>query len=173
MRLRNFRFALTQAVAAAGLLAASWVQAAQVGAPAPALSLPKDGGGTASLADYRGQVVYLDFWASWCGPCRESLPWMNEMQRKYAGQGLAVVAVNVDQRQADAEAFLARLPMRFTVLYDPAGTTPALYQVLGMPTSFLIGRNGRVLARHSSFRAKDKAPLETEIKAALAADPSP
>lgn len=135
--------------------------------PAPMFSLPRLGGGSISLADLAGRVVYLDFWASWCGPCRQSFPWMNEMQAKYGARGLRVVAVNVDAQQGEAESFLARIPAQFTVLFDPKGQTPALYRLQGMPTSFLIGPDGKVMLVHQSFHDSDRPALEARIEAML------
>jgi peroxiredoxin len=154
---------------AAGLLwlAATGAVATEVGTPAPAFSLPARDGGQASLADLRGRVVYLDFWASWCAPCRRSFPWMSEMQARHGERGLRVIAVNLDAERKDAEAFLAAHPPGFTVLLDPSAATAARYDVKGMPTSYLIGRDGVVRRVHRGFRDDHKAPLEQAIVEAL------
>lgn len=123
------------------------------------------------LDQYKGKVVYLDFWASWCGPCRQSFPWMNAVQKKWAAQGLVVLGVNLDAKAADAAQFLQAHPAEFTVAFDPKGQTPALYQVKGMPTSVLIGRNGKVLFQHAGFRPSDTAALEARMAAALQGQP--
>lgn len=138
---------------------------------APSFSLPMQGGGNASLAGMAGHMVYLDFWASWCGPCRQSFPWMNQLQSKYAARGLRVLAVNVDAKQSDAESFLAQVPAQFSVAFDPKGQAPGLYQVKGMPTSFLISPDGKVLMIHQSFKDGDRKDLEAGIEAALDAHP--
>lgn len=140
---------------------------ATVGEAAPAVSLPGRGGTTINLADYRGRVVYLDFWASWCGPCRESFPWMNDMLNRYQAQGLQILAVNVDAKMSDAESFLAKVPASFTVAYDAKGSSPEAYGLKGMPTSYLIGPDGKVLMVHQSFKDSDRAELETRIADAL------
>ncbi|ROH90960.1 TlpA family protein disulfide reductase [Stagnimonas aquatica] len=145
--------------------------AVKPGEAAPAFALPKVGGGTLSLADYRGQVVYLDFWASWCGPCRQSFPWMKDMQARYGAQGLRVLAVNVDSKSSDAEAFLAQFPdLGFGIALDSKGATPAAYQIKGMPTSFLIGPDGRVLLVHQSFKESDREALQAQLATAVAAN---
>ena len=100
--------------------------------------------GTTTLKDLRGRVVYLDFWASWCTPCRRSFPWMNEMKAKYADRGFEIVSVNLDQERALAETFLQQVPASFTVVYDPAGELATRYGLKGMPTSFLIDRKQKV-----------------------------
>ena len=119
-----------------------------------------------ALAGYKGKLVYLDFWASWCGPCAESFPWLNRMQEKY-GADLVVVGVNVDTDAAAADKFLRKHPARFDIVRDPAGTLPELYRIEGMPSSVLIGPDGRVLHQHSGFRAHEAAEYEAAIRAAL------
>ena len=135
---------------------------------APAFALPTAAGETLALERLRGQVVYVDFWASWCGPCRRSFPWMNEMNRKYAAKGLAIVAINVDKKRADAERFLAQVPAEFTVVFDAPGAVPAAYAVKGMPSSYLIDANGRVAVVEQGFRDESRAVLEEKIRALLA-----
>ncbi len=149
------------------LCAALPARSAEIGQPAPAVALPGLAGDF-KLAQYKGQVVLLDFWASWCVPCRHSFPWMNQMQAKYGPRGLRVVAVNVDARRADADTFLSQVPAKFDVVFDSAGDTPRRYAVKGMPTSVLIGVDGIVLHQHAGFRDDDKAGLEAAIVAALA-----
>jgi len=115
----------------------------------------------------QGRLVVLDFWASWCAPCKRSFPWWNEMQSKYGARGLQVVGVNVDRQRADAEAFLARTPARFALAFDASGETPKRYAVKAMPTSLLLAPDGRVLLRHEGFKDDDRAGLEAAISAAL------
>jgi cytochrome c biogenesis protein CcmG/thiol:disulfide interchange protein DsbE len=124
--------------------------------------------GPLRLASLRGKVVYLDYWASWCVPCRRSFPWMNEMQERYGGKGLVILAVNVDRDVAEAQRFLARYPARFTVAYDREGKTASALALKGMPASFLIDRKGVIVGTHLGFRESDKRRLEEELKALLA-----
>ncbi len=142
--------------------------AVEAGAKPPGFDLPGLQG-TVNLSDAAGSVVYVDFWASWCGPCRQSFPWMNQLQEKYRSKGLKIIAVNVDAKSEDARKFLAQNPAEFTVAFDSKGTTPASYGVSGMPTSFLIGRDGKVIFRHLGFKAADKEVIERQINAALEA----
>jgi cytochrome c biogenesis protein CcmG, thiol:disulfide interchange protein DsbE len=159
--------AAAAAAIATALLVAQPASAAVVpGQPAPAFELPGTAGAV-RLEQYQGKLVYLDFWASWCGPCRHSFPWMNDMQAKYGAQGLQVVGINVDAKTDDARNFLAATPARFVVAFDPAGAAPRQYGIKGMPSSVLIGPDGKVLFEHSGFREADRAELESRIRAAL------
>lgn len=143
-------------------------QAATAG-PAPELNLPtKDG--TVSLSDMRGKVVLLDFWASWCGPCRQSFPWMNDMQTKYGDQGFEVIAVNLDQESEAAAEFLSKIPASFTVAYDPDGETPQAYEVMGMPSAYLIDRDGQIHSQHIGFHDDRKDNYEADIRSLLRAE---
>jgi len=139
--------------------------ALDIGEPAPAFSLPTAAGDTVGLERLRGKAVYVDFWASWCGPCRRSFPWMNEMQRRYGSQGLSIVAINVDKKRDDAARFLTEVPAEFTVVYDAAGATPAAYAVKAMPSSYLIDASGTIVAVEHGFRDGSPAALEQRIRA--------
>ena len=155
-------------IVAAAHFASMPAYALSAGEPAPALSLPTAGGQAVDLERLRGKVVWVDFWASWCTPCKRSFPWMNEMLAKYRAQGFEIVAVNVDKRREDAEKFLAVAPAQFTVVYDASGKAPAAWDVKAMPTSYLIDANGRVAFVESGFRDERKAEVEAKIRAALA-----
>ena len=123
--------------------------------------------GDFNLADYKGQVVYLDFWASWCGPCRASFPWMNTIQKRYEHQGLQVIAINLDQEPELAAEFLNEYSADFPVFYDSQGKFAQQYGVTAMPHSFLIDREGNVVSNHKGFRQDKKAEYEQEIKTLL------
>lgn len=142
-------------------------RAVAIGEAAPSLRAPDAAGEIVDLAKLRGKVVYVDFWASWCGPCKRSFPWMNAMLEKYRAQGLEVVAVNVDRKRADAERFLATTPAQFTIAYDASGAMPSAWQVKAMPTSFLVDAQGRVAFIESGFRDERKDDVEARIRAAL------
>jgi thiol-disulfide isomerase/thioredoxin len=165
-RRRSLRAALTWA-ALAGVGAA---RSAEPRAPALPLRtaagepiLPPD-----DSAAPRWKALYLDFWASWCGPCRQSFPWMNELHERHRAAGLAIVAINLDARREDAQDFLDRLPPRFAIAFDPDGASAAAFGVKAMPSSFLLAPDRRVLHAHRGFRPADRADLERRIAAALA-----
>jgi cytochrome c biogenesis protein CcmG/thiol:disulfide interchange protein DsbE len=134
---------------------------------APSIRLPAIGG-ELDLASLKGKVVYLDFWASWCKPCQKSFPWMRELKSTYQDQGLEVVAVNLDKDRALASTFLQDLDVNFVVAFDESGSTASEYQLKGMPSSYLIGRDGKIYASHVGFRDQDKQKLETAIQKLLA-----
>jgi len=120
------------------------------------------------LTSLRGQVVYLDFWASWCGPCRQSFPWMQTMTKAYEGQGLAIVAVNLDRDRVDADKFLDQFKPTFDVRFDPKGESAEFYKIRGMPASVLIDRHGTPRYIHIGFRPVDAAVYETQLRELLA-----
>lgn len=138
-----------------------------VAAPAPDFTLPTRSGSVA-LAGLRGKVVLVDFWASWCEPCRKSFPWMSAIFERDAASGLVVVAINLDKRREPAEAFLRELSPPFIVAFDPAGRTAEAYDVTAMPSSYLVGRDGRLLYSHAGFDPRDAATIENEIEKAVA-----
>lgn len=119
------------------------------------------------LTDFRGKVVVLDFWASWCVPCRRSFPWMNSMQEKYGNEGLVFVGVNMDADPADAKAFLQEYPARFRIIDDPGGELAREYDVIAMPSSYVFDRNGELVARHLGFKVKRQADYESILVTSL------
>ena len=115
-----------------------------------------------------GRVVLVDFWASWCGPCLRSFPWMNELIDDLEAQGLTILAINLDSDRAAADAFLRENPARFSVVFDPEGTYANQFDVDVMPSSFLVSRDGFVVNRHRGFQTKDtdhyRALIQTELQ---------
>jgi hypothetical protein len=149
-----------QLVLIALLIQVSPVWAIEAGKPLPELGL-------AEVQKSKGQYIYIDYWASWCGPCRQSFPWMNALQAKLGSKGLKVVAVNVDAKRADADKFLLHTPAQFTIAYDPQGESAKKLAIKTMPTSMLVSPEGRVLFVHSGFRAEETLQLEARISAAM------
>jgi cytochrome c biogenesis protein CcmG, thiol:disulfide interchange protein DsbE len=121
----------------------------------------------AALEPIEGRVVWVDFWASWCVPCRRSFPWLNTMQRKYGAAGFQIIAVNLDKDRALADGFLAEVPAEFSLRFDPAGALAKQFGVQTMPSSFLMDANGIVITSHFGFRSSEAGEYEDSIKAAL------
>jgi cytochrome c biogenesis protein CcmG/thiol:disulfide interchange protein DsbE len=120
------------------------------------------------LNEFRGRVVYIDFWASWCGPCKQSFPWLQSMKDSYEAQGLTVLAVNVDQTRGDAERFLAQFHPSFDVRFDPTGESAERFKVKGMPTGVIIDRHGVLRFTHIGFRPVDGPAYEGQLRQVLA-----
>lgn len=128
-----------------------------MGSLAATPELPSD------LAGYRGQVVVVDFWASWCKPCRESIPWLNDLRARYGGQGLVIVGVNVDANRDDADRFQRDVPIAFEVRYDPQGKLAEQFQLQGMPMTFVFDRDGKLAHTLLGYREARRAEHETKI----------
>lgn len=122
---------------------------------------------TSQLAKHQGQVVYLDFWASWCVPCRKSFPWMVAMQNKYAADGFTVISINVDANKALADEFLKESPSNFPIIYDPKGKLAREFKLKGMPSSYLYNRAGEMVAAHIGFFTHKKMGYEEALLSLL------
>jgi thiol-disulfide isomerase/thioredoxin len=120
-------------------------------------------GKQASLNQYQGKVVYLDFWASWCPPCLKSFPFMEDLQVQYGKEGLVVLAVNLDENIEDAKAFLKEAQASFFVGHNDQTDIATLYGVEAMPSSFLIGRDGSIQIVHRGFKTSDQEKLKKII----------
>ena len=169
-RFRSRRGAAALALAI-GLLFGGPASAADVGQQAPEFTAPAlDGGKSLSLAAYRGKVVYLDFWASWCPPCLTSLPLLEELRQQFPSDQFQILAVNVDQDPEKARKFLERTKVGYPSATDPKGRIPESFGIQTMPTSFLIDRSGVIRYVHHGFRKGDVAPLRERI-AKLVATP--
>jgi thiol-disulfide isomerase/thioredoxin len=130
-------------------------------------SAPATAAADFELDDYAGKVVILDFWASWCVPCRRSFPWLNAMHAKHAIDGLVIIGANLDLERAEAERFLHEFPPDFKIVYDDDQALAKQFEVMAMPSSYLIGRDGEVIARHLGFKVKKQAEYEAAIVRAL------
>ena len=143
--------------------------ATEVGQPAPQFTLPTlKTDSPIALKQFAGKVVYLDFWASWCAPCKTSFPLLNKLHTKLKEQGFEVVAVNLDETKLLGEKFLQEVPVDFTVLHDEKGEWADKYVVESMPTSFIIDKNGVVQKIHHGFTSDDIKELEAKITELLA-----
>lgn len=144
-------------------------QATNVGESAPQFSLPSlQQNQSTALQTFTGKVVYLDFWASWCAPCRTSFPLLNSLHKKLKAQGFEVIAINLDEDKAKAERFIKDIPVEFTVLRDDKGEWADRYVVESMPSSFIIDKHGVVQHIHHGFSGEDIHGLEQQITELLA-----
>lgn len=116
------------------------------------------------LKNYQGKVIYLDFWASWCIPCRKSFPWMNGLKNKFPADQFQVVTINLDTKEEDMKLFLEHVPAQFTIYHDPTGSIAEKFKLPGMPTSFLIDKTGKAISKHVGFYNEKIPALEAEIE---------
>ena len=152
--------ALTGALAVTSLVGAS-------ASMAPSFTLPSRSGDTVSLAQLKGKVVMLNFWASWCGPCRQEMPLLDQMHKRYSALGFTLVGVNVDANSKDAEAWLSKTPVSFPVLFDRESKVSKLYDVNAMPSTVFIDRKGNVRYLHRGYKAGDEGEYLNQIRALL------
>ena len=138
--------------------------------PQPAWDLPliANGEGTVTDLTYLGRVTYVDFWASWCGACRLSLPALNRLSKEFDAADFGVVAISVDYVDEDALDFLKRYPVDYPVAIDKTGNSGRDFAVAGMPSGYLIGRDGLIRKVHVGFRKGDEALLREQIQALIA-----
>ena len=163
----------------AGLVLVAWIatsshavqgqrpSAGMPGTPAPEIGLHDDRGALVRLTDLKGHVVLIDFWASWCLPCKTSFPKLDALYRDLHPRGLDVLAINVDERPGDATAFLQRQPHVMPVLFDPKGQAPQAFAVRGMPTSVILDRAGIIRFTHVGYREKTVDLYRNEIERLL------
>lgn len=123
--------------------------------------------------DYKGKVLYLDFWASWCVPCRATFPLMNELRQTYSEEELAIVAVNLDGQRSNADQFLRQYPANFSVIFDPEGVLASRYQLPGMPTSYTYNIHGKLVHTHIGFQQNDADAVRSRMAKLLNAEHEP
>lgn len=135
---------------------------------APAFSVEDiNSGQQISLEQFKGKLVYLDFWASWCPPCLKSFPFMEQLKQKYSERGLVVVAISLDQKREAAMGFLNRIETSFIIGHNSSGSVAKNYDVMAMPSSYLIDRDGKIILRHLGFNTRDGDKLDKVIQSAL------
>ncbi|MGR8951852.1 MAG: TlpA family protein disulfide reductase [Gammaproteobacteria bacterium] len=143
--------------------------AVTVGDPLPQCNLTSiDGTRAVELSAFKDKVMYIDFWASWCGPCAKSFPFMNQLHHELGDKDLALIGVNLDENPEDAKAFLAQYPAGFTMAADPGEQCARLFDVKAMPSSYLIGRDGIIRHVHLGFRADEGKELRDLVEKLLA-----
>jgi peroxiredoxin len=152
------------------VLTANAASALDVGDRAPAFSAPSlDGKSMVELSEFRGKVIYLDFWASWCAPCLTAIPEIEEMRGAFPSEDFQIVAVNLDKKVKKALRFLSKHPIGYPSASDPEGKLPGQYGVETMPTSYLIDGDGVIRYVHRGFKRGDSSKLRDEIRSLLEA----
>jgi DsbE subfamily thiol:disulfide oxidoreductase len=132
-----------------------------------ALGIGNAHAGEFELHEFRGRVLLVDFWASWCTSCRQEFAWLNEMHEEFARRGLTVVGINVDEDHRLAEEFLREHGARFQVVYDPGGAIANAFKVQGMPTTVFVDRDGHLRYQHVGFQAANKEQYESQLRELL------
>jgi peroxiredoxin len=149
-------------------LAASFALAATLSGPAPNFTLQSRDGKTVSLADFKGQVVMINFWATWCGPCREEMPHLEALYERYNSLGFTLLGVNVEDNPSGATKWLKdNGPVTFPVLFDPKSEVSGLYKVTAMPSTVLVGRDGTMRFIHHGYKAGYEGEYQTQVRGLL------
>lgn len=156
-----------RAVALGSALVVSSMVGASTNAVAPTFTLPSRAGDNVSLESLKGKVVMLNFWASWCGPCRTEMPLLEQMHKRYSSLGFTMVGVNVEANTADAERWLKDTPVSFPVLFDRESKVSKMYDVSAMPSTVFIDRKGNVRYLHKGYKAGDEGEYLNQIRALL------
>jgi thiol-disulfide isomerase/thioredoxin len=143
----------------------AWVGAADV--QAPAFTLQSLDGRTVTLTQFKGEVVMINFWASWCGPCRQEMPLLDSIYKQYKDMGFTLLGVNVEPDSHNANAWLKQTPVSYPILYDPKSQVSQLYQVQAMPTTVIVDRQGIVRFVHNGYLPGDENQYMNSIRALI------
>jgi peroxiredoxin len=146
------------------VLLAGTAFAADAGGPAPSFTLAALTGQQAALSQYKGQVVMVNFWATWCGPCQQEMPLLDQMYKKYKPAGFTLIGVNVDKEGPAVKDLMARRPVSFPVVLDPANQVSKAYHVSEMPSSVFIDRKGEIRYIHRGYRPGDENEYQDRIR---------
>jgi len=147
------------------LVGSAWAEDERIAAED--FTLPGNSGENVRLSEHVGEVVMINFWASWCAPCREEMPLLDDLHEKYRDLGFTILGVNLDEKRQDAEKILKKIPVGFPVLFDPKSEISRLYSVKAMPTTILIDRDGNVRALHKGYMPGFVDQYENEVKALI------
>lgn len=143
------------------------ITARAISGVAPDFSLQSRDGGTVSLSEFRGQVVMINFWATWCGPCREEMPHLEALYQRYSALGFRLLGVNVEEDSENAEAWLEEMPVSFSILFDPENRVSELYDVIAMPSTVLVDRQGNIRFSHDGYQPGYENDYQTQIRALI------
>ena len=146
------------------LFATGQLQAASSTGPAPDFTLKSSTGKNIKLSELRGQVVMINFWASWCGPCRQEMPLLDQLYQRYQPMGFTLLGVNVEEDSSAADKILKEIPVSFPVLYDNNSKVSESYQVQAMPSTFLIDRDGKLRYLHKGYKPGTEDEYQQQIR---------
>jgi thiol-disulfide isomerase/thioredoxin len=146
------------------LMCVSLAGAAAVKGPAPNFTLKSMSGKNLKLSEMTGNVVLINFWASWCGPCREEMPLLNALHKKYAPLGFTVLGVNVEEQLDGARGFLSNVPVDFPILLDNTNKVSKQYKVVAMPTTVVVDRDGNMRYLHEGYKPGDEKKYRQMVK---------
>ena len=161
----SLSFAASLAVLIASGLTLTSVSAGDVSGPAPDFALESRGGGMMSLEQHRGNVVMINFWATWCGPCRQEMPHLEALHQRYESLGFTLLGVNVEDDPEGAAEWLEETPVSFPILFDPENEVSELYDVVAMPTTVLVDRQGNKRYIHHGYQPGYEYDYQTQIRA--------
>lgn len=164
MAMKNW---LASALLGAALVAGPASATTTAGTPAPAFSLGSMAGGTVDLSQYKGQVVMINFWATWCGPCRQEMPILEQLHKKYKPMGFTMLGVNVEPDSKGAVDWLKGTPVSFPILFDTDSKVSKLYAVAGMPSTVIVDRKGNLRWLHRGYKAGDENEYLNQIRALI------
>ena len=151
------------------ILRSSQAYALQEGQTAPQCpSALTDKGQKLDLTAYQGKVILIDFWATWCGPCQKSMPFLNGLRNEHLSEGFEIIAINVDENTEEAREFLKAHPVDYPVAFDPKGECAGIFNVEAMPSSFFIDKAGKVRKIHLGYRDGDQTEIREQISSLLA-----
>jgi thiol-disulfide isomerase/thioredoxin len=162
--MRNLKLLKRCAMAAIVITSAAFAASGDATGPAPAFTLNGLSGQPGALSQYKGQVVMVNFWATWCGPCQQEMPLLDQMYKKYKPAGFTLIGVNVDKEAPAVKELLARKPVSLPVLLDPANQVSKAYHVDEMPSSVIIDRKGEIRYIHRGYRPGDENEYQDRIR---------
>jgi peroxiredoxin len=152
------------AMAAIVVASTAFAAGGDASGPAPAFTLTNLGGQASGLSAYKGQVVMVNFWATWCGPCQQEMPLLDQMYQKYKPAGFTLIGINVDKEAPPVKQLLERKPVSFPVLLDPANQVSKAYHVDEMPSSVIIDRKGQIRYVHRGYKPGDENEYQDLIR---------
>ncbi|HFQ91930.1 MAG TPA: TlpA family protein disulfide reductase [Chromatiales bacterium] len=149
---------------AGALMLPQLTAAGEISGPAPDFTLKSRGGENLKLSEFRGEVVMINFWASWCAPCRQEMPLLDQLYNRYSPMGFTILGINVEEDSAQAEKLLKEIPVSFPILYDTGNTVTELYKVMAMPSTVMVDRDGNMRYLHLGYLPGYEVEYEAQIR---------